>query len=86
MSAFDRMVLEMILTNEQMVNIVLSFAFLLISAMVDSLGGPCRVNNVLATLDLPIINNRNLKKMEDMSGDHIMAFSKEYFIGFESRI
>ena len=32
-----------------------------ISAMIDSVGGPRQMNNLLATLNLPLVNDKNLK-------------------------
>ena len=41
----------------------------MISAMIDSLGGPKRVNNFLSTLNLKPVSNKNLKKMEVRAGE-----------------
>ncbi|XP_053400079.1 uncharacterized protein LOC123542175 isoform X3 [Mercenaria mercenaria] len=41
------------------------------TAMIDSLGGPVRVNNFLSTLNVKPICNRNLKKMEERAGEAI---------------
>ncbi|KAL4236486.1 hypothetical protein ACF0H5_004872 [Mactra antiquata] len=38
------------------------------TAMIDSLGGPQKVNNMLAALNIPTISNSNLKKMERRAG------------------
>ncbi|XP_076088707.1 uncharacterized protein LOC143059102 isoform X2 [Mytilus galloprovincialis] len=43
--------------------------------MIDSLGGPQRVNNVLTTLNLPSISHKNLKVMERRAGDMIEDFA-----------
>ncbi|XP_045211082.2 uncharacterized protein LOC123562513 isoform X1 [Mercenaria mercenaria] len=45
------------------------------TAMIDSLGGPVRVNNLLSTLNVKPICNRNLKKMEERAGEAIEAHS-----------
>ena len=45
--------------------------------MIDSLGCPVRVNNLLATLDMKSIDNRNLKKMETRAGEAIEAHAVE---------
>ncbi|VDI16386.1 Hypothetical predicted protein [Mytilus galloprovincialis] len=45
------------------------------AAMIDSLGGPQRVNNVLTTLNLPSISHKNLKVMERRAGDMIEDFA-----------
>ena len=37
--------------------------------MIDSVGGPNRVNNFLSTLNMPTISNANLKKMETRAGE-----------------
>ena len=47
------------------------------SAMIDGIGGPDRVNNFLATLDMKPINPRTLKDLERKAGTAIEAFSKE---------
>jgi hypothetical protein len=45
------------------------------SAMIDSLGGPVRVNNFLASLNLKPIGNRSLKDMERRAGSVIEKVS-----------
>ncbi|KAH3711760.1 hypothetical protein DPMN_071434 [Dreissena polymorpha] len=45
--------------------------------MIDSLGGPRRVNNMLATLNLKTISDTNLKKMVKRAGDVIEQVSAE---------
>ena len=45
--------------------------------MIDSLGGPVRVNNVLSTLNLKTINVKNLKSMENRAGRTVEMVSKE---------
>jgi len=37
-------------------------------AMIDSVGGPVRVNNLLSTLNVPTISNARLKEMERRTG------------------
>ena len=53
------------------------FILCIFSAMVDSMGGPQRVNNVLSTLNLPVISNKNLKKMERRAGKMIEEYAEE---------
>lgn len=45
--------------------------------MIDSVGGPQRMNNHFSTLDLPIINNRSLKTMERRAGNIIEQYAEE---------
>ena len=45
--------------------------------MIDNLGGPYQVNNLLAVLNLKTINSKNLKKMENRAGEAIEAVSIE---------
>lgn len=45
--------------------------------MIDSVGGPQRMYNLLSTLDLPIINNRSLKTMERRAGNIIEQYAEE---------
>lgn len=45
--------------------------------MIDSVGGPQRMNNFLATLNLPTVNNKNLKVMERRAGEMIEKFADE---------
>ncbi|XP_062576614.1 uncharacterized protein LOC134238504 isoform X3 [Saccostrea cucullata] len=47
------------------------------AAMIDSVGGPQRMNNLLTTLDLPFINNRSLKVMERRAGQIIEKYAEE---------
>ena len=42
--------------------------------MIDALGGPQRVNNVLSTLNLPPISHKNLKVMERREGEMTEGF------------
>lgn len=44
-------------------------------ATIDSVGGPQRMNNFLATLNLPTVNNKNLKVMERRAGEMIDKFA-----------
>lgn len=46
-------------------------------AMIDTLGGPQRVNNFLTTLDLPYISHKNLKVMERRAGHIIENFAEK---------
>lgn len=46
-------------------------------AMIDSVGGPQRMNSFLATLNLPTVNNKNLKVMERRAGEMIEKFADE---------
>ncbi|XP_056014682.1 uncharacterized protein LOC125676111 isoform X4 [Ostrea edulis] len=48
-----------------------------IEAMIDSVGGPQRMNNLLTTLDLPFINNKSLKTMERRAGQFIEKYAEE---------
>ena len=41
----------------------------LFSAMIDSLGGPVRVNSLLETLDMKSIDNKNFQKMMKRAGE-----------------
>ncbi|XP_061192131.1 uncharacterized protein LOC133200328 [Saccostrea echinata] len=47
------------------------------AAMIDNVGGPQRMNNLLTTLDLPFINNRSLKTMERRAGQIIEKYAKD---------
>ena len=49
----------------------------LFSAMIDSLGGPVRVNSLLETLDMKSIDNKNFKKMMKRAGMSIEAHAVE---------
>lgn len=51
------------------------FSECVIAAMIDSIGGPQRVNNFLTTLDLPSISHKNLKCMERRAGNPIEAYA-----------
>lgn len=42
-------------------------------AMIDSLGGPDRVNNLPSTLNIPTINNKTLMVMERRAGESVEA-------------
>lgn len=48
--------------------------------MIDSLGGPQRVNNFLTTLDLPYISHKNLKVMDRRAGHIIENFAEKGMI------
>ncbi len=43
--------------------------------MIDTIGGPTKVNNFLATLNIRTINEKNLKKMERRAGQHVESFA-----------
>lgn len=45
--------------------------------MIDSVGGPNKVNNMLAALNIPTISNSKLKKMERRSGPIIEKVASE---------
>ena len=45
--------------------------------MVDSIGGPVRMNNFLSTLNIPEIQDKNLKLMERRAGDLIETVATE---------
>lgn len=45
-------------------------------AMIDSLGGPDRVNNLLSTLNIPTINNKTLMVMERRAEESVEAVAK----------
>lgn len=45
--------------------------------MIDSFGGPQRVNNILTTLDLPYIPHKNLEVMERRAGHIIENVTKK---------
>lgn len=45
--------------------------------MIDSVGGPQRVNNFLTTLDLPYISHKNLKVMGWRAGHIIENFAEK---------
>ncbi|XP_053372727.1 uncharacterized protein LOC123560237 isoform X2 [Mercenaria mercenaria] len=59
--------------------------------MIDNVGGPQRVNNLLTTLNIPSINNKNLKVMEKRAGVMIEQFAddnmkEESFKAFEKEV
>lgn len=54
--------------------IVTSIFFMI--AMIDSLGGPNRVNNFLSTLNIKPIDQKNLKSMERRAGQKIEEVAK----------
>lgn len=49
----------------------------LITTMIDTLGGPVQVNNLLAALNLKTISDANLKKMETRAGEVGLSLSKD---------
>lgn len=48
----------------------------LFSAMIDSIGGPVKVNNMLSTLNIKPISNKNLMKMQRRAGAAVETVSK----------
>ena len=50
---------------------------IIITAMIDSLGGADRVNNVLAALNLKPISQKNLKLMERRAGNFVESVAKK---------
>lgn len=54
--------------------IVTSIFFMI--AMIDSLGGPNRVNNFLSALNIKTIDQKNLKSMERRAGQKIEEVAK----------
>ena len=51
--------------------------YIVTKAMIDSIGGPQRVNNFLTTLDLPSISHKNLKAMESRAGQMIEDYAEK---------
>lgn len=53
------------------INIILIILFVLFifTAMIDSIGGHVKVNNMLSTLNIPPIGEKNLKCMERRAGE-----------------
>ena len=45
--------------------------------MIDTLGGPQQVNNLLAALNLKTISERNLKMMEARAGEVLVCQSQD---------
>ena len=45
--------------------------------MVDSIGGPVRINNFLSTRNIPEIQNKKLKHMQRRAGDLIETLATE---------
>lgn len=48
---------------------IILFVLFIFTAMVDSIGGPVKVNNTLSTLNIPPIGEKNLKCMEMRAGE-----------------
>ena len=46
-------------------------------AMIDSIGGPVKVNNMLTALNLKEIPDRNLKLMERRVGPGILSYAEK---------
>lgn len=49
--------------------LILLFVLFIFTAMIDSIGGPVKVNNMLSTLNIPPIGEKNLKCMERRAGE-----------------
>ncbi|XP_056009475.1 uncharacterized protein LOC130051527 [Ostrea edulis] len=47
------------------------------TGMIDSIGGPVRLNNFLATLNIKPVNCRSLKVMERRAGVHVEAVAQQ---------
>ena len=54
-------------------------------AMIDSVGGSTRVNNLLATLNIKPIDEENLKKMERRAGQAIEAVADTSMAEFAAK-
>lgn len=50
---------------------------MLFSAMIDSVGGCGKVNNLLSTLNIHPVNNRNLKNIERRAGEFVEKVADE---------
>lgn len=49
--------------------LIILFVLFIFTAMIDSIGGPVKVNNMLSTLNIPPIGEKNLKCMERRAGE-----------------
>lgn len=49
--------------------LIILFVMFIFTAMIDSIGGPVKVNNMLSTLNIPPIGEENLKCMERRAGE-----------------
>lgn len=49
--------------------LIILFVLFIFTAMIDSIGGPVKVNNMLSTLIIPPIGEKNLKCMERRAGE-----------------
>lgn len=49
--------------------LIILFVLFIFTAMIDSIGGPVKVNNMLSTLNIPPIGENNLKCMERRAGE-----------------
>lgn len=47
------------------------------TAMIDSIGGPDKVNNMLSTLNIPPISGKNLKSMERRAGEVVEEVARK---------
>lgn len=63
-------------THKLFQNTLLNTLYDFFSAMIDSLGGPDRVNNVLAALNLKPISQKNLKMIERRAGNFVESIAK----------
>lgn len=55
---------------------IVTSGFFFIIALIDSLGGPTRVNNFLSSLNIKPIDQKNLKSMERRAGQKIEEVAK----------
>lgn len=49
--------------------LIILFVLFIFTAMINSIGGPVKVNNMLSTLNIPPIGEKNLKCMERRAGE-----------------
>lgn len=49
--------------------LIILFVLFIFTAMIDSIGSPVKVNNMLSTLNIPPIGEKNLKCMERRAGE-----------------
>lgn len=55
--------------------LIILFVLFIFTAMIDSIGGPVKVNNMLSTLNIPPIGETNLKCMERRAGEVVEKVS-----------
>lgn len=55
--------------------LIILFVLFIFTAMIDSIGGPVKVNNMLSTLNIPPIGEKNLKCMERRAGEVVEKVS-----------